>query len=123
MDKCEKSGKFVEAELAKQKVIQLKKVEEEKVVLEAKVRHEEYIRQLEASQKEELDRFNEMWDKDFYEMNNKFTQQENNLKEEHQREVETKIEEFNTSYPENPKPNSELLTLNKTLEQLVKQKE
>lgn len=123
MNKCEKSGKFVEAELAKQRIIQLKKVEEDKIICEMKIKHEDYLQQLEASQKEELDRFNELWDKDFYDMNNKFTMQDDNLKAEQQRELEVKIEEFNNSYHENPKPTSELLNLNKMLEQLVKIKE
>jgi hypothetical protein len=123
MDKCEKSGKFVEAELAKQKVIQLKKVEEEKILQETKLNHEEYLAQMEVNQKEELARFNELWDKNFYEMSNRFTEQENNLKIQQQKEIENKIEDFNNNYPEFPKPNCEILDLNKKLEGLVKQKE
>jgi hypothetical protein len=37
---CEKDGKFVEAELTKQKILQLKKVEADKVMNEIKKRHE-----------------------------------------------------------------------------------
>jgi hypothetical protein len=123
MDKCEKSGKFVEAELSKQKIIQLKKVEEEKVLQESKMNHEEYLNQMEANQKQELSRFNELWDKNFYDMSNRFTEQENSLKMQQQKEIESKIEEFNKTYPEFPKPSSEILDLNKKLENLVKQKE
>jgi hypothetical protein len=43
MDKCEKSGKFVEAELAKQRVAQFKKVEQEKLLKETKRIHDEQV--------------------------------------------------------------------------------
>ena len=42
-DKCEKSGRFVEAELAKNKVTQFKKVENEKLLNETKRTHEEQV--------------------------------------------------------------------------------
>jgi hypothetical protein len=41
---CEKAGKFVEAEIAKQKIIQLKKIEEEKVVIDIKQRYAVEVR-------------------------------------------------------------------------------
>jgi hypothetical protein len=42
-DKCEKSGKFVEAEMAKQRVTQFKKIEEEKLLSDTKRTHEEQV--------------------------------------------------------------------------------
>ena len=42
-DKCEKSGRFVEAEMAKQRVAQFKKLEEEKLLNETKRTHEEQV--------------------------------------------------------------------------------
>ena len=45
-DKCEKNGKFVEAEMAKQRVAQFKKLEEEKLLNETKRTHEEQARQI-----------------------------------------------------------------------------
>jgi hypothetical protein len=42
-DNCEKSGKFVEAEMSKQRVAQLKKVEQEKLLSETKRTHEEQV--------------------------------------------------------------------------------
>lgn len=41
--KCEKTGKFIEAELAMNRVVQLKKVEEEKLLIETKRTHEEQV--------------------------------------------------------------------------------
>jgi hypothetical protein len=40
---CEKEGKFVEAELAKQKVVQFKKVEYDKLLNETKRLHQEQV--------------------------------------------------------------------------------
>jgi hypothetical protein len=44
--KCEKSGKFVEAELAKQRVAQFKKIEEDKMLIKTKKLHEEQVNKL-----------------------------------------------------------------------------
>lgn len=122
-DSCEKSGRFVEAELAKQRIIQFKKTEEEKLLNETKRRHQESREQLDIEQREELEKFNEKFDIKFYEMNSKFTDLEKKLKEDHEIESQIGIEEFNKQYPEIPKPSLELLNLNKILDSLVKQKE
>jgi len=42
-NKCEKAARFVEAEMAKQRVAQLRKIEKEKVILERKNDHEEDV--------------------------------------------------------------------------------
>ena len=122
-DKCEKQGKFVEAEMAKQKAAQFKKMEEEKLLNEAKARHAEQKEQLEIEQKEELDKFNEAWDLEFYALNNKFSEMEMKLKVTHDEELRNQLEELNQKYNEVPKPSVELLSLHKTLDQLVKVKE
>lgn len=41
--KCEKEGKFVEAEMARQRVNQLKKIEEDKLFLEKKIEFEQQV--------------------------------------------------------------------------------
>ncbi len=118
--------------MAKQRVIQFKKIEEDKLLNETKRTHEEqvifyfHIIQkliLEREQREELDRFNERWDQEFYEMNTRFNNQEQKLQEIHKNEMTEKLEEFEKSYPQYPKPSNEVLNLNKILEQAVKIKE
>lgn len=42
-NKCEKGAKFVEAEMAKQRVTQLQKIEKEKVIFDKKKTHEEEV--------------------------------------------------------------------------------
>jgi hypothetical protein len=70
-----------------------------------------------------LDRFNERWDQEFYQMTNSFNDQEQKLKEQHEAELAQKLEEFEQNYATNPKPSLETLNLNRVLEQAVKQKE
>jgi hypothetical protein len=78
---------------------------------------------LEKEQREELDAFNDKWDQEFYEMSSRFNTQEQKLNESHEAELTQKLEEFEKSYPQYPKPSNEILNLNKILEQAVKQKE
>lgn len=119
--------------MAKQRVAQFKKIEEDKLLNETKRTHEEQVKfsnnfifqkiTLEREQKDELDRFNERWDQEFYEMSAKFNEQENKLREMHDMELTEKLEEFEKNYPQFPKPCNEVLNLNKILEQAVKLKE
>ena len=70
-----------------------------------------------------MDRFNEKWDQEFYEMSARFNEQEQKLREMHERELTEKLEEFEQGLPQGAKPSVEILNLNKVLEQSVKQKE
>lgn len=56
-------------------------------------------------------------------MSAKFNEQEMALREFQEKELTEKLEEFEKSYPQNPKPSVDILNLNKVLEQAVKQKE
>ncbi len=78
---------------------------------------------LEHDQKEELDRFNEQWDQEFYEMSAKFNEQETALRDFQEKELTDRLEDYEKSYPQAPKPSVDILNLNKVLEQAVKQKE
>jgi hypothetical protein len=85
--------------------------------------HSEEKQQLEMEQKDELDRFNEHWDTEFYKMTNKFQDLEKALKDQHEEELNNFVENFDKNYREMPKPSAELINLNKTLELYVKAKE
>jgi hypothetical protein len=56
-------------------------------------------------------------------MSAKFNEQENALREMQEKELTVKLEEYEKSYPQTPKPSVDILNLNKVLEQAVKQKE
>ncbi len=121
--KCEQAGRFVEAEMARQKVIQFKKLEEEKKILELKKLHAEQKNRIDIEYKEELDIFNQDWDQRFAELNERYEALQNNLNERFQKEMEDNIADFDQKYPAQPKPPIEMLNLQKMLEQAVKQKE
>ena len=121
--KCEKEGKFVEAEISKQRVSQLIKVKDDKMLEETKIKHEEMKNLLQNEQQNELKNFNENFDKKFYEMNAEFQEMENKLKNQHKQDLEQFLFVFNQSFPQIPKPSTELINLNRTLEICVKKKE
>jgi hypothetical protein len=56
-------------------------------------------------------------------MKNKFSEQEEKLKESHNEHIASELEEFEKKFPQFPKPSNELLNLNKLLEQAVRLKE
>ena len=124
MSKSEKEGKFVEAELAKQRINQLNKVKDKKNLEEAKYRHSQEKEDLENIQKKELNDFNIQKDKKFYELTNEFQEKQNKLEKEHEEQRKKFEEEFNEKYSKFiPKPTSEYTAASKKLEMYVKQKE
>jgi len=121
--KCETNGRFVEAEMARQKVVQFKKLEEEKTVLNLKKGHFDQKSKVDSEYKEELDLFNNEWDGKFAELNEKYELTQKQINEKFQKEQEENIMLFEEKYPKLPKLPNEVLNLQKTLEQAVKQKD
>ena len=122
--KSEKEGKFVEAELAKQRIIQLRAVQDKKRIKDAKERHIQEREELESVQKEELNKFNEEMDKQFYELSNRFQEMQNQLETAHEEEIQKYQEEFEKKNSGAiAKPSSELINANKRLELFVKKQE
>ena len=109
--------------MSRQKVIQFKKIEEEKQIIEMKSLHQEQKGQLDIEYKQELDTFNEDWDKRFFDLNEEYEKKQQILLEEHQKEIDEIVNEFEEKYLKQPKPPTELLNVQKMLEQAVKQKE
>ena len=121
--KCEVEAKFVEADLAQKKIVQLKHIKDKKNLIDRKNKQIEEKDDLERTQKEELDEFNRDMDKKFYELNEKFQEMQNKLEEEHNnqlKELQQKFEEKYNNYI--VKPSSELINLNKKLELYVQKK-
>lgn len=123
-NKCEVEAKFVEADLAQKKIVQLKHIKDKKTLIDRKNKQIEEKDELERVQKEELDEFNREMDKKFYELNEKFQEMQNKLEEEHNgqlKELQQKFEEKYNNYI--VKPSSELINLNKKLELYVQKKD
>ena len=124
MNKSEKEGKFVEAELAKQRIIQLNKIKDKKNLKEAKIRHFQEKEDLEASQKEELNQFNMKMDKEFYDLSNDYQEKQKQLQQTHEDELKKFQEDFESKNINiAPKPKSDLIAANKKLDLFVKKKE
>jgi hypothetical protein len=121
--KCEGNGRFVEAEMARQKVLQFKKLEEEKKVMNLKKLHFDQKSKIDQEYKEELDHFNAEWDSKFADLNERYEALQKQLNEKFQKEQEENIMAFEQKYPKEPKAPVEILNLQKTLEQAVKMKD
>ena len=123
-NKSESEAKFVEAELAKQKISQLLKIKNKKNLIDAKERHIMEKNELETNQKEELDEFNKEMDRQFYELNEKYQEMQNKLDDEHNAQLKQLQEKFGEKYDlVQVKPSPELINLNKKLELYVKKKD
>jgi hypothetical protein len=78
---------------------------------------------MENDQREELTIFNEKWDEAYNKLNAQFQEAEEQIKKAQELELQQRLEEFERTYPQIPKPSVDLLNLNKILENAVKQKE
>ena len=67
--KNEVEAKFVEADLDQKKIEQLKNIKNKRILLDVKAEQVKKKKELETSQKEELDEFNREMDKQFYDLN------------------------------------------------------
>lgn len=121
--KCEQSGRFVEAEMARQKVLQFKNLEKEKMLQELKNHHNEQKNKIDIEYKEELDTFNMEWDNKFADLHEKYESTQKEMIERFKNDQDQHLQQFEESYPKEPKPLLELINLQKMLEQAVKLKE
>lgn len=71
----------------------------------------------------ELKRFNEDWDKQFYDLAEKYSEMEIKLKIDQEKELFEKMEIYEKSLPDKYKMSTELLNKKKIYEKAIKQKE
>lgn len=81
------------------------------------------MNQVLKEQELELSKFNEDWDKQFYDLAEKYSEMEIKLKMDQEKELLEKIEIYEKSLPEKYKMSTELLNKKKIYEKAVKQKE
>ena len=120
---CEESGNLIEAELARQRVLQLKKIKEKKDYKNVKVKQIHQKNKLLGKQQEEVQEFNQKMDYQYAELMSKFDQMKKDLQAKHENELQEFIEDFENNYPTEPKISNDLLNARKQLEYYVKQKE
>jgi hypothetical protein len=130
-DKCAKENKFVEAELCKQRIEYFKNLEKEKLLENLKERHRKAVRfffykidQLDIEKKEELDKFNEKQDEEYFKLRDKFEAMETSIREKQLKEYDAKKLEIENEISNSvAKPSCEAIQLNAILENLIKMKE
>lgn len=124
MEKCEKEGKFLEANKAKNKLKELTIAKDKRRLIEAKEKHQEEKKELQSVKKDELGKFNSEMDKQFYEMNEKFQEMQKALEEEHQKELNELHQKFDEKYKDLKKKDSpDILNLQKSMEIYAKKKD
>jgi hypothetical protein len=122
MLKCSQSGKFVEAEVFKQRLFQLKKIENDRVKVELKDKYNHMKENLELEQKLELDQLNEEFDEHLSELEKRYKEIEQNLNRDNEERLYNLKEEFQREDFCKMMPNTELLNLNKIMENAIKLK-
>ncbi|CAD8195481.1 unnamed protein product [Paramecium pentaurelia] len=120
---CEKAGKYLEADCAKQRLKDLKIKYESKTKLDIRDRHEQEKYDLTRQHQEEMQNFNTFWDEKIEEFEQDAQKLKNELQQKQEDEMQQFLQDLEGSIPQTPKDSAELLSLKKTEEQLARQEE
>ncbi|CAD8049387.1 unnamed protein product [Paramecium sonneborni] len=118
---CEKAGKYLEADLAKKRLAELKKELDSKNKGDVKDRHCSEKQEIEKAHLDEFNQFNTFWDQKMIEFDQEAQKVKEQTLQRHEDELRQFSEELENSIPVKPKDSAELLALRKTEEQLAKQ--
>jgi len=119
---CEQQGKYVEAEVAKNRLEELKLHEDKRQEEALRARQISEMLGVEEAHVLELKQFNMNWDKKMSEYEERASTMADNMKKKHEEEVEKLREELNNKQHK-PKFSTELLKYRKVEEHLVKSKD
>ena len=120
---CVKARNFIEAELAKQRVIQLRKIKEKKQFKDATKRQGKETQDLKNTKIKELKAFNTSFDAKYSEEMSKLEDMLVELRNKQDQEFQEYIENVENNYPNEPKPSNDLINLEKQLEYYIKTEE
>jgi len=120
---CVKARNFIEAELAKQRVIQLRKIKEKKQFKDATKRQGKETQDLKNTKIKELKAFNASFDIKYGEEMSKLEDMLMELKNKQDQEFQEYIENVENNYPTEPKPSNDLIDLQKQLDYYIKTEE
>ena len=118
---CEHSGRYVEAEMAKKRIKELKEKDDFGKKHQIKSKHVNEKSQLEEAHLNEFNQFNEFWDRKMEEFAEQAKAIEQQMMEKHENELQRFYEELDKVVPVKPKDSAELLNLRKIQESLAKQ--
>ena len=118
---CERLGRYVEAEMAKKRIKELKEKDDQGKKSQLKQKHSTEKMQLEEAHLNEFNQFNEFWDRKMEEFNEQAKAIEEQMLEKHQNELSHFVEDMDKLIPMRPKDSAELLNLRKIQESLARQ--
>lgn len=121
--KCEEEGKYVEAEMAMNRIKELKKQLKDREDNELELRHQNDLYELEETHISEFNSFNEEWDKRMNEFQMHAAQLMQSLVEKQEEELKKYREEIYDKLGDHFKKSPELLNLETMQKNLAKQKE
>jgi len=120
---CEREGRYVEAEMAKNKIIELRnhlEISKREELLQSHFLEKEA---LEQEHLQEFAQFNEFWDSKMAEFNDQARAIEEQMIQRHHEEMGQFLEELEMSITTKPKDSAEILNLRKIQQTLAKQKD
>ena len=120
---CVKEGNFIEAELAKQRVIQLQKIQEKKQYNEALKRQGIDRKNFNGLKDKELKEFKKEFNNKYAEEITKLEDMLDALKKKHEEELSEYFTNFEKNYPKELKPSNDLIEKQKQLEYYIKTEE
>ena len=120
---CVKNGNFIEAELAKQRVIQLKKIQDKKDLIETKRRQKVDKKKFEINKQKEIKTAKKELDEKYAEEMSKLEDSLSELKQRQEKELKEYFVEFEKNYPTDIKPSNELFEKQRQLDYYIKTEE
>ena len=120
---CVNSGNFIEAELAKQRVIQLQKIQEKKEYNEALKRQGIDRKNFNGLKDKELKEFKKEFNNKYAEEITKLEDMLDALKKKHEEELSEYFTNFEKNYPKELKPSNDLVEKQKQLKYYIKTEE
>ena len=120
---CVKDGNFIEAELAKQRVIQLKKIQDKKQLTEAKRRQKVDKKKFQENKIKDINETKKELNEKYAEEMTKLEDSLLELKKKQEDELKNYFIDFEKNYPTDIKPSNELIEKQKQLDYYVKTEE
>ena len=117
---CVKAGNFIEAELAKQRVIQLKKIQDKKLFKEALKRQNFDTKNFNVKKEKEIKGFRKEFNDKYVEEISKLEDMLNSIKKRHEEELNYYFSNFEKNIPFEMKPSNELIDKQRQLEYYIK---
>ena len=117
---CVKAGNFIEAELAKQRVIQLKKIQDKKLFKEALKRQNFDTKNFKVQKEKEIKGFRKEFNDKYVKEISKLEDMLNSIKKRHEEELNYYFSNFEKNIPFEMKPSNELIDKQRQLEYYIK---